>query len=114
MFYFLVHYFSKGTQAVEGLALKLLKGDANRFSTKAFEKMNKLRLLQLAGVQLDGDFDYLSRKLRWLCWNGFALTCIPANFYRGNLVSVEFENSSVRLLWKANQVLILSLVFFCI
>jgi len=104
MFYFLVHYFLKGTQAVEGLALKLLKGDANCFSTKAFEKMNKLRLLQLTGVQLDGDFGHLSRKLRWLCWNGFPLTCIPTNLYKGNLVSIELENSNVKLVWKENQV----------
>ncbi|KAK2420082.1 disease resistance protein RPV1 [Trifolium repens] len=92
-----------GTQAVEGLALKFLKADVSRFSTKSFEKMNKLRLLQLAGVQLDGDFDYLSRKLRWLCWNGFPLTCIPTNLYRRNLVSMELENSNIKLVWKENQ-----------
>jgi len=94
-----------------GLALKLQRSDANRFSTKAFEKMNKLRLIQLADVKLDGDFDYLSRKLRWLCWNGFALTCIPAKLYRGNLVSVQLENSNVKLVWEENQVLILNLIF---
>jgi len=94
-----------------GLALKLQSSDANCFSTKAVEKMNKLRLIQLADVKLDGDFDYLSRKLRWLCWNGFALTCIPAKLYRGNLVSVQLENSNVKLVWEENQVLILNLIF---
>jgi hypothetical protein len=108
----LVHYFSKGTQDIEGLALNLLKADANHFSTKAFEKMNRLRLLQLTGVQLDGDFDYLSRKLRWLCWKGFPLTCIPINLYQGNLVSIELENSNIKLVWEDNQVLILILIFY--
>ncbi|GAU43799.1 hypothetical protein TSUD_285510 [Trifolium subterraneum] len=92
-----------GTQDIEGLALNLLKADANHFNTKAFEKMNRLRLLQLTGVQLDGDFDYLSRKLRWLCWKGFPLTCIPINLYQGNLVSMELENSNIKLVWEDNQ-----------
>ncbi|KAK2420077.1 disease resistance protein RPV1 [Trifolium repens] len=92
-----------GTNAVEGLALKLPSGDAECFSTKAFEKMKKLRLLQLAGVKLDGDFEHLSSKLRWLSWNGFPLICIPTNFYQGNLVSIELENSNLELVWKETQ-----------
>ena len=67
--------------------------------------MKKLRLLQLAGVQLDGDFEYLSKDLRWLCWNGFPLKCIPKNFHQGSLVSIELENSNVKLVWKEAQVL---------
>ncbi|MCI18744.1 TMV resistance protein N-like, partial [Trifolium medium] len=67
--------------------------------------MKKLRLLQLAGVQLDGDFEYLSRNLRWLSWNGFPLSCIPTNFYQGNLVSIELENSNLSHVWKEAQTL---------
>jgi hypothetical protein len=85
----------------------LPRANAKCFSTKAFKKMKRLRLLQLAGVQLDGDFEYLSRNLRWLCWNGFPLTCIPMGFYLGNLVSIELENSNIKILWKENQVIIL-------
>jgi hypothetical protein len=85
----------------------LPRDNAKCFNTKAFKKMNRLRLLQLAGVQLDGDFEYLSRNLRWLCWNGFPLTCIPTSFYLGNLVSIELENSNIKILWKENQVIIL-------
>jgi hypothetical protein len=73
--------------------------------------MKKLRLLQLSGVKLDGDFEYVSRNLRWLSWNGFPLSCIPTNFYQGNLVSIELENSSVKLMWKDTPVLILILIF---
>jgi hypothetical protein len=103
--------YSQGTKAVEGLTLKLPGHSAQRFSTKTFENMKKLRLLQLSGVQLDGDFKYLSRKLRWLHWNGFPLPCIPANFCQRNLVSIELENSNVKLVWKEMQVLIWSLIF---
>jgi hypothetical protein len=72
--------------------------------------MKKLRLLQLSGVKLEGDFEYLSKNLRWLSWNGFPLSCIPTNFYQGNLVSIELENSNVKLMWKDAPVLILILV----
>jgi len=106
-----VHYASQGTKSVEGLALKLPSGDAKCFSTKAFQKMKKLRLLQLAGVQLRGDFECLSSKLKWLSWNGFPLRCIPTNIYQGNLVSIELENSNLNLVWKETQVYILISVF---
>ncbi|CAI8594229.1 unnamed protein product [Vicia faba] len=92
-----------GTKAIEGLALKLPIASSKCFSTKAFKKMKRLRLLQLAGVKLDGDFGYLSRNLRWLCWNGFPLTCIPSDFYQGNIISMELENSNMRFMWKETQ-----------
>jgi len=111
MFNFLVHYVSQGTNAVEGLALKLPSADTKCFSTKAFEKMKKLRLLQLAGVQLRGDFECLSSKLRWLSWNGFPLRCIPTNFSQRNLVSIALENSNLNLVWKETQVHILFSAF---
>jgi len=83
----------------------LPRENAKCFSTKAFKKMKRLRLLQLAGVQLDGDFDYLSRNLSWLSWNGFPLACIPSSFYQGNLVSIELQNSNIKHLWEETQVL---------
>jgi len=108
MFYFLVRCISQGTKAIEGLALKLPGLSAQRFSTKAFKNMKKLRLLQLSGIQPDGDFKYLSRKLRWLHWNGFPLTCIPSKFCQRSIVSIELENSCLKLVWKETQVLIWS------
>lgn len=105
-FYLLVRYISQGRKAVEGLALKVPGLSTKRFSTKAFKDMEELRLLQLSGAQLDGDFKYLSRSLRWLYWNGFPLSCIPSNFYQRNLVSIELENSNIKLVWKEMQVLI--------
>ncbi|CAJ2665821.1 unnamed protein product [Trifolium pratense] len=92
-----------GTKAIEGLALKLPRDGPKRYNTKAFMEMKKLRLLQLVDVQLDGDFEYLSKKLRWLSWKGFPLSCIPTNFYPGNLVSIELENSNVEIMWKETQ-----------
>ncbi|XP_058756847.1 disease resistance protein RPV1-like [Vicia villosa] len=94
-----------GTKAIKGLALKLPRAYAKCFSTKAFKKMTQLRLLQLAGVKLDGDFGYLSPKLRWLSWNKFPLTHIPTNFRRENLVSIELESSNIKILWKEAQMM---------
>jgi len=111
MLNFLVDYISQGTKSVEGLALMLPSGDAKCVSTNAFQKMRKLRLLQLVGVQLHGDFEYLSRKLKRLSWNGFPLRCIPTNFYQGNLVSIELENSNLNLVRKETQVYILISIF---
>jgi len=107
----LVLYISQGTKNVEGLTLKLPGHSAQRFSTKAFQNMNKLRLLQFSGAQLDGDFKYLSNKLRWLHWNGFPLTFIPSNFHQRSIVSIELENSNVKLVWQQMQVLIWSFHF---
>jgi len=78
---FFSHHISQGTKAVEGLALKSPTANGKCFSTKAFKEMKKLRLLQLSGVQLEGEFEYLSRNLIWLSWNGFPLKCIPSSFY---------------------------------
>ncbi|XP_057458683.1 disease resistance protein RUN1-like isoform X2 [Lotus japonicus] len=94
-----------GTNAIEGLALKLPSNNTKCFSTKSFEKMKRLRLLQFSGVQLQGDFKYLSRNLRWLCWHGFPLSFIPKHLYQGSLVSIELVNSDVKLVWKEAQMM---------
>ncbi|KEH25154.1 disease resistance protein (TIR-NBS-LRR class) [Medicago truncatula] len=99
-----LHVLSKRTGTkVEGLSLKLPRANVQCFNTEAFEKMEKLRLFQLAGVELDGNFDKLSKNLRWFSWDGFPLTSIPSSFYQGNLVSLELENSNVKFLWKKAQ-----------
>jgi hypothetical protein len=41
-----------GTELVKGLALEFPRNNTICVKTKAFKKMNKLRLLQLSGVEL--------------------------------------------------------------
>ncbi|MCI11165.1 TIR-NBS-LRR RCT1 resistance protein, partial [Trifolium medium] len=93
----------KGTDGVKGLALEFPRKNTVCLNTKAFKKMNKLRLLQLAGVELDGDFKYLSRDLRWLDWHGFPLTCTPANFQQGSLVAFKLKYSNLKQVWEKSQ-----------
>jgi hypothetical protein len=66
--------------------------------------MDKLKLLQLAGVRLSGDYRYLSKDLRWLCWHGFPLKCTPADFYQEQLVVVDLKYSNLERVWKKSQV----------
>ncbi|KAK7349897.1 hypothetical protein VNO77_07743 [Canavalia gladiata] len=98
----------KGSKAIKGLALKLKNTTFNLenticFETKTFKKMYNLRLLQLVGVRLDGDYRYLSRDLKWLCWLGFPSTYIPAEFYQESLIAMELKYSNLEEIWMQGQ-----------
>ncbi|CAI8600900.1 unnamed protein product [Vicia faba] len=95
----------KGTEAVKGLTLEFPGKNTVCLNTNAFKKMNKLRLLQLAGVQLNGHFKNLSGDLRWLYWHGFPSTYTPAGFQQGSLVVVELKYSNLKQIWKKSQML---------
>ncbi|BBG95889.1 F-BOX WITH WD-40 2 [Prunus dulcis] len=62
--------------------------------------MKKLRLLKLNYVELTGEYKYLSRKLRWLCWHGFPLKIISNDFDQQNLVAMDLRYSNLRHVWK--------------
>jgi hypothetical protein len=95
---------SQGTKAIEGLVLKLQRTSRVCFDTIAFEKMKRLRLLQLVHVQLNGDYECLPKHLRWLSWQAFPLKYTPENFYQKNLVAMELKHSSLKQVWKEPQV----------
>ncbi|XP_027337067.1 TMV resistance protein N-like [Abrus precatorius] len=96
---------NNGTEAVEGLALKLHLTSRDCFKVNAFEEMRRLRLLQLDHVQLTGDYGYLSKKLRWIYWQGFPLKHLPNNFCLENVIAIDVKHSNLKLLWKEPQVL---------
>ncbi|MCH86258.1 NBS-containing resistance-like protein [Trifolium medium] len=81
-----------GTKAIEGLVMKLQMTSCVCFDTSAFEKMKRLRLLQLEHVQLNGDYECFPKHLRWLSWQGFPLKYTPENFYQKNLVAMDFKH----------------------
>ncbi|KAK9930154.1 hypothetical protein M0R45_027206 [Rubus argutus] len=89
-----------GTKKIEGLALNLQRSDIKSFTTKAFTKMKKLKLLQLNYVKLIGDYSHLSKKLSWLCWRGFSLKFIGNEFlHQGNLVYMDLRYSNLLQVW---------------
>ena len=91
-------------EEVEGISLKLQRSSKVNFSTEAFIKMQRLRLLQLDHVQLTGDYEYLSKELRWLRWHGFPLEFIPNNFYPRKIVAIDLRYSNLREVWKDTKV----------
>ncbi|XP_021806788.1 uncharacterized protein LOC110750727 [Prunus avium] len=88
------------TTKVEGLALNLRSLEKASFGTKAFRKMTKLKLLQLNYVELTGEYKFLSKNLRWLCWHGFLLDSIPGDFDLTSLIAMDLQFSKLKVVWK--------------
>ncbi|KAK7339805.1 hypothetical protein VNO77_20490 [Canavalia gladiata] len=94
-----------GTEAIEGFGLKFPNINNVPFDTKAFEKMEGLRLIQLDHVELTGDYKYLPKNLKWLCWHGFPLGAIPDDFDQRSLVAIDLKYSKLVQVWKKPQLL---------
>ncbi|XP_065873142.1 disease resistance protein RPV1-like [Euphorbia lathyris] len=84
-----------GTTEVQGLVLNM-PGFKPSWGTKAFKKMKMLRLLQLNHVTLKGDYEYVSSKLRWLCWRECPLVSIPLDFGLKYLVALDMRYSKLK------------------
>ncbi|XP_004301478.1 PREDICTED: TMV resistance protein N-like [Fragaria vesca subsp. vesca] len=97
---------TSATEEIEGLStLNFLKPEVRSFSTEAFIKMKRLRLLRLNHVSLTGDYKYLSKKkLIWLCWHGFPLVVIPREFDLRSLVVIDLRYSKLTDFWGDPQV----------
>ena len=72
--------------------------------TEAFAKMQRLKLLQLDYVKLNGDFKDFPKGLIWLRWHGFPLQSLPTDFDIKRLVVLDMRNSSLKHLWKDTKV----------
>nr|XP_028965611.1 disease resistance-like protein CSA1 isoform X2 [Malus domestica] len=95
----------QGIEEVEGLGLHLsiqdFVGYAFRFSTEAFVNMEKLRLLQLSNVQLNGVYKHIPKKLMRLSWRGCQLKSIPDDFLnQENLVILDMQRSRLVQVWE--------------
>ncbi|KAI9104314.1 hypothetical protein K1719_022886 [Acacia pycnantha] len=74
-------------------------------STNAFKKLKRLRLLNFNHVQLNGDYSYLSKELRWLFWHGFLLENLPRKFILKKTVVIDLKWSNLTKVWEKSQVL---------
>ena len=72
--------------------------------SKAFARMHQLRVLQLNYACLKGNFQCLSKRLRYLEWYGFPLKTIPSDLHMENLVAIYMPYSSLIELWKGAKV----------
>ncbi|BAT97014.1 hypothetical protein VIGAN_09035400 [Vigna angularis var. angularis] len=89
-----------GTKAIQGLSLKLHSTGRDYFEAYAFKEMKRLRFLQLDHVQLTGDYGYLSKQLRCICWKGFPSKYIPNNFHMENAIAIDLKHSYLQLVWQ--------------
>ncbi|XP_015573761.2 disease resistance protein RPV1 [Ricinus communis] len=78
----------------------------NSFSTKAFEKMVRLKLLNLNYVELSEGYKKFPKGLVWLCWRGFSLNALPTDLCLDKLVALDMRNSNLKYLWKGIRFLV--------
>ncbi|XP_052622155.1 disease resistance protein RUN1 isoform X3 [Lactuca sativa] len=71
----------------------------------ALRKMDKLKLLQLNNVKIEGSYKNFPKGLRWLCMRGFHSKFIPSDLPMKNLVSLDMSYSNLTQLWKKPKVL---------
>ncbi|KAM1361006.1 hypothetical protein COP2_026856 [Malus domestica] len=113
-----------GTKKVEGLALNFnylwhQNYSMPCFSTEAFAKMKKLRLLHLKYVELNGEYKHLPKELKWLSWRKFPLKSIPDAFFnQDKLVILDMRRSKLVQVWEGSKSLqnlkIINLSFYLI
>ncbi|KAG5588607.1 hypothetical protein H5410_049041 [Solanum commersonii] len=58
--------------------------------------MIKLRVLKIDDLHISGDFELLSKELRWLSWEGCPLKCVPSNFPSDKLVFLNMKGSNIQ------------------
>ena len=75
------------------------------FSTNALNKMEKLILLQLNHVKLNGPFKNFPKGLRGLCMHGFQSEYIPSDLPMEQLVALDMSFSNLKQLWRKPKVL---------
>ncbi|KAA8529497.1 hypothetical protein F0562_033704 [Nyssa sinensis] len=68
-------------------------------STKSFEPMVSLRLLQINRVKLDGNFKLLPAALKWLQWKECPLKTLPSEFSPQDLAVLDLSESKITKVW---------------
>ncbi|XP_075650683.1 TMV resistance protein N-like [Castanea sativa] len=76
-----------GTEAIQGMVLKLHEAKKVYWNPEAFSKMGDLKLLKICGVQLMHDLKHLPNSLRVLDWRGY-----PSKSLTSSSQSKSFEN----------------------
>ncbi|KAG0601411.1 hypothetical protein M758_11G108300 [Ceratodon purpureus] len=74
-------------------ALNLAKSRKRKYECESFAKMTNLHYLILDGCDVSGNFDNVSKELRWLQWRNMPLKHVPRMWNFLNLVALDFSNS---------------------
>ncbi|KAF8407994.1 hypothetical protein HHK36_007134 [Tetracentron sinense] len=70
-----------------------------KLCTKPFEPMKSLRLLQINHVNLEGKFELVPAKLKWLQWKGCPLEALPSDFCPQELAVLDLSESKIKTVW---------------
>ncbi|KAF8407999.1 hypothetical protein HHK36_007139 [Tetracentron sinense] len=70
-----------------------------KLCTKPFEPMKSLRLLQINHVNLEGKFELVPAKLKWLQWKGCPLEALPSDFCPQELAVLDLSESRIKRVW---------------
>ncbi|CAN6839884.1 unnamed protein product [Brassica oleracea] len=89
---------NSGTDAIEGLSLKVGATDDENLVAEAFSNLRNLRLLQLSHVRLKGSYEYFPRGLRWFCWFEYPQHSIPLKLHLGSVVVMDLQYSNLKQL----------------
>ncbi|KAF4390538.1 hypothetical protein F8388_006035 [Cannabis sativa] len=98
---------NKGTEAVEGMFLRLPKTEQElNLNVDPFSKMCCMRLLKICNVKFSRCvIGSLSKELRLLEWHGYPLKSLPTSFQPRKLVELNLSNSRIeKILWRENMV----------
>ncbi|XAR49155.1 hypothetical protein NMG60_11032249 [Bertholletia excelsa] len=68
-------------------------------STKAFEPMVNLRLLQINHLRLKGSVKQVFAELKWLRWKGCPLKALPSDFCVHGLAVLDLSESNIQQVW---------------
>ncbi|OIT37819.1 tmv resistance protein n [Nicotiana attenuata] len=86
----------QGSKKVEVLMVNSQAFKGVNLSTKAFRKMKNLRVLKINELHISGDFEQLSKELRWLSWQKCPLKYIPSHFPAQKLVVLDMQESKIQ------------------
>ncbi|KAI8527217.1 hypothetical protein RHMOL_Rhmol12G0058500 [Rhododendron molle] len=67
--------------------------------TEPFQKMVRLRLLQLSNVRLEGNFKCIPPELKWLQWRKCPLENLPSDFCPQQLAVLDLSDSKIENVW---------------
>ncbi|KAM5546383.1 hypothetical protein ABKV19_002520 [Rosa sericea] len=97
-----------GTEDIECMAMNMDLIKDLYVNVASFEKMHKLRLLDLHSywytrgvnkLHLPPGFEFLPEALKYLRWHFYPLTSLPSRFSSENLVELDMPNSRLEQLW---------------
>ncbi|KAK4591192.1 hypothetical protein RGQ29_021405 [Quercus rubra] len=89
-----------GTEAIQGIVLKLPESKEAYWNPESFSKMHHLKLLTIDNVQLLHEPKHLPIGLRFLEWRGYPSKSLPLNFQSDDLVELYMCCSHIEQLWK--------------